>query len=79
MQRALAKFASWQPDTIRQLSLLGTLLDESGVDRGDKPLDALFSLYPDYFELLPATGPVTQVRLLKKPEDPVPAASASDA
>ena len=79
MQRALAKFASWQPDTIRQLSLLGTLLDESGVDRGDKPLDALFSLYPDYFELLPAVGPVTQVRLLKKPEDPVSAASASDA
>ena len=79
MQRTLAKFASWQPDTIRQLSLLGTLLDESGVDRGGKPLDALFSLYPDYFELLPAAGPVTQVRLLKKPEDPVPAALAPDA
>lgn len=79
MQRTLAKFASWQPDTIRQLSLLGTLLEESGVDRGGKPLDELFSLYPDYFELLPAAGSVTQVRLLKKPEDPVPAASESDA
>ena len=45
------------------------LLEENGVVFGNKPLDALFSLYPDYFELLPAIGPATKVRLLKKPEN----------
>ena len=69
LARIFAKSASWQPDTIRQLNAFSILLEENGVILGDKPLDALFSLYPDYFELLPATGPVTKVRLLKKPQD----------
>ena len=73
MRRILAKFASWQLDTIRQLSLLGTLLDESNIDIGGKPLDELFGAYPDYFKLLPDTGPAMQVRLLKKPEGFAPA------
>lgn len=69
LRRIFAKSASWQPDTIRQLNAFSILLEENGVVLGDKPLDALFSLYPDYFELLPATGPVTKIRLLKKPQD----------
>lgn len=68
LERILAKSASWQPDTIRQLNAFSMLLEENGVIVGDKPLDALFSLYPDCFELLPVTGPATKVRLLKKPE-----------
>ena len=69
LERIFAKSASWQPGTIRQLNAFSMLLEENGVVFGNKPLDALFSLYPDYFELLPATGPATKVRLLKKPED----------
>lgn len=68
LSRILAKSASWLPGTIRQLNAFSILLEENGVFLGNKPLDALFSLYPDYFELLPATGPATKVRLLKKPE-----------
>ena len=69
LARIFAKSASWQPDTIRQLNAFSILLEENGVVLGDKPLDALFRLYPDYFELLPAIGPATKVRLLKKPEN----------
>ncbi|MEC5212768.1 hypothetical protein RCH06_001309 [Polaromonas sp. CG_9.5] len=69
LERVLAKSASWHPGTIRQLNAFSMLLEENGVVLGDKPLDALFSLYPDYFELLPAIGPATKVRLLKKPQD----------
>jgi hypothetical protein len=79
LQRILAKSVSWQPDTIRQLNAFTILLEENGVALGDKPLDELFSLYPDYFELLPAAGPATKVRLLKKPENPVPASSEAEA
>ena len=68
LERILAKSASWQPNTIRQLNAFSMLLEENGVIVGDKPLGALFSLYPDCFELLPVTGPATKVRLLKKPE-----------
>ena len=79
LQCILAKSVSWQPDTIRQLNAFTILLEENGVALGDKPLGELFSLYPDYFELLPATGPATKVRLLKKPENPIPASSEAEA
>ena len=73
LQRILAAFPAWLPDTVRQLSMMDTLLHESGVQVGAKPLDELFAAYPDYFKLLPATGPVMKVRLLKKPEGFAPA------
>lgn len=68
LQRILAAFATWLPDTVRQLSMMDTLLQEGGVQTGSKPLHELFGAYPDYFKLLPATGPAMKVRLLKKPE-----------
>jgi hypothetical protein len=68
LQRILAAFATWLPDTVRQLSVMDTLLQEGGVQIGSKPLHELFGAYPDYFKLLPATGPALKVRLLKKPE-----------
>ena len=73
LQRILAAFPTWLPDTVRQLSMMNTLLQESGVQSGRKPLDELFGAYPDCFKLLPATGPAMKVRLLKKPEGFAPA------
>jgi hypothetical protein len=76
LQRIFAAFPAWQPDTprsVRSLSMMETLLQESGVRIGSKPLDELFAACPDYFEVLPPDGPAEQVRLLKKPEDLVPA------
>lgn len=68
VQRILAVFPAWLPDTVRQLRMMDTLLQEGGVQVGGKPLDELFGAYPEYFKLLPATGPALKVRLLKKPE-----------
>jgi hypothetical protein len=82
LERIFAALPSWQPDTprsVRSLRMMETLLNESGVSIGSKPLDELFAACPDYFEVLPADGPAEQVRLLKKPEDPVPAASDAEA
>lgn len=76
LQRIFAAFPAWQPDTprsVRSLSMMETLLQESGVRIGRKPLDELFAACPDYFEVLPPDGPAEQVRLLKNPEDLVPA------
>ena len=68
VRRIFAAFPNWLPDTVRQLSMMETLLQEGNVQFGDKPLDELFGAYPNYFKLLPDTGPVLKVRLLKKPE-----------
>lgn len=73
LQRIFAAFPRWQPDTpgaVRSLGMMQTLLDESGVSTGSKPLDELFAACPGYFEMLPPGGPAEQVRLLRKPEDP---------
>ena len=71
--RILAAFPNWQPDTVRQLSLMDTLLQEGGIQFGAQPLDALFGAFPDYFKLLPDTGTALKVRLLRKPEGFAPA------
>lgn len=68
LQRILKAFATWLPNTVRQLSMMDTLLQEGGVQVGDKPLDKLFGAYPDYFKLLPDTDSPLKVRLLKKPK-----------
>ncbi|MDB5931747.1 MAG: hypothetical protein JWR60_3454 [Polaromonas sp.] len=73
VQRILAAFPAWLPDTVRQLGMMDTLLQEGGVQVGGKPLDVLFGMYPDYFKLLPATGPAMKVRLLRKPQGFAPA------
>jgi hypothetical protein len=79
LQRIFSAFPRWLPDTVgsvRSLSMMQTLLQESGVSTGSKPLDELFAACPGYFEMLPPGGPVEQVRLLRKPEDPAPAEPA---
>ena len=68
LQRIFATFPAWLPGTVRQLSMMNTLLQEGGVQLGSKPLDELFGGYPDFFKLLPDTGPALKVRLLKKPQ-----------
>lgn len=81
LQRIFAAFPRWLPNTVgsvRSLSMMETLLEESGVSTGSKSLDELFATYPDYFEMLPPDGPAEQVRLLRKPEDSAPASSDSE-
>lgn len=68
LERIFTAFPRWLPDTpsaVRSLGMMETLLEESGVNTGSKPLDILFSSYPYYFEILPFDGPAEQVRLLK--------------
>jgi len=67
VQRILAALPAWLPNTIRQLNQLGVPLQKSGLKTGSKPLHELFRKYPNYFKILPITGPAKQVRLLKKP------------
>ena len=68
LKRILAAFPGWLPDTIRQLSLMNILLQESGIQTGGKPLPELFAIWPDHFKLLPLGDLPQKVRLLKKPE-----------
>ena len=69
LNRILAAFPGWLPDTVRHLSLMTILLQESGIQTGGKPLPELFASWPDYFKLLPIGDQPQKVRLLKKPED----------
>lgn len=63
----LAALPDWLPNTIMQLSQLGTLLRDSDATKGSKPLHELFRKHPLYFKVLPTAGPAQQVRLLQKP------------
>ncbi len=81
LQRIFAAFPRWLPDTVgsvRSLRMMQTLLEEGGVSTGSKPLDALFAIYPGYFEMLPAHGPAEQVRLLRKPDESMPISSDAE-
>ena len=69
LNRILAAFPGWLPDTVRQLSLMNILLQESGIQTGGKPLPELFARWPDHFKLLPIGDQPQKVRLLKKPEN----------
>jgi len=68
LKRILAAFPGWLPDTVRQLSLMDILLQESGIQTGGKRLPELFAIWPDHFKLLPLGDLPQKVRLLKKPE-----------
>lgn len=68
LNRILAAFPGWLPDTVRQLSLMTILLQESGIQTGGKPLPELFASWPEHFKLLPVGDQPQKVRLLKKPE-----------
>ncbi|MFT4268934.1 MAG: NYN domain-containing protein [Xenophilus sp.] len=67
VRRVLAMLPDWLPNTVRQLNQLGTPVQEAGVKRGSKPLHDLFRQHPDYFRVLPSSGPAKQVKLLQRP------------
>ncbi len=69
LNRILAAFPGWLPDTVRQLSLMTILLQESGIQTCGKPLPELFASWPEHFKLLPVGDQPQKVRLLKKPQD----------
>ena len=68
LNRILAAFPGWLPDTVRHLSLMTILLQESGIQTCGKPLPELFASWPEHFKLLPVGDQPQKVRLLKKPE-----------
>jgi hypothetical protein len=57
----------WLPLTIKQLNQAGSVLREKKLVSGHKPLHEHFRQFPDFFKVLPPTGPARSVKLLKLP------------
>lgn len=67
VRQILATFPDWAVGEAKPLNQLGGPLRKQDIKRGSKPLHELFAKHPQYFELLPAQGPRSQVRLLRRP------------
>lgn len=57
----------WLPLTVKQLNQAGSVLREKKLVSGHKPLHEHFRQFPDFFKVLPPTGPARSVKLLKAP------------
>jgi len=57
----------WLPQTVKQLNQAGSVLREKKLVSGHKPLHEHFRQFPEFFKVLPPTGPARSVKLLKLP------------
>jgi len=63
----VAALQPWLPLTVKQLNQVGTVLREKKLVSGSKPLHEHFRQFPEFFKVLPPTGPAQSVKLLKVP------------